>query len=50
MAQVERVCSKKKGIKTIHVDMGYRGHDDDGPVRLASLTCFPWINQRLLYV
>jgi IS5 family transposase len=25
MAQVGRVCIKKKGIKTIHVDLGYRG-------------------------
>lgn len=34
MAQVERVCIKKAGIKTIHVDMGYRGHNYDGPAEV----------------
>jgi IS5 family transposase len=34
MAQVGRVCIKKKGIKTIHVDLGYRGHDYDGPAEV----------------
>jgi len=30
MEQVERLCIKKPGHKTIHVDMGYRGHDYGG--------------------
>lgn len=28
--QVERLCIKKPGEKTVHVDMGYRGHDYSG--------------------
>jgi transposase, IS5 family len=30
MEQVERLCIKKSGQKTVHVDMGYRGHDYGG--------------------
>lgn len=30
MNQVERLCIKKPGQKTVHVDMGYRGHDYSG--------------------
>lgn len=28
--QVERLCIKKSGQKTVHVDMGYRGHNYQG--------------------
>jgi transposase, IS5 family len=34
MAQVERVCIKKEHLKTVHVDMGYRGHDYAGPAEV----------------
>jgi IS5 family transposase len=27
MEQVERLYIKKEHLKTVHVDMGYRGHD-----------------------
>lgn len=30
MEQVERLCIKKQAQKTVHVDMGYRGHDYSG--------------------
>lgn len=30
MEQVERLCSKKSVQKTVHVDMGYRGHNYGG--------------------
>lgn len=30
MEQVERLYSRKGHLKTIHVDMGYRGHDYAG--------------------
>lgn len=30
MEQVERLCIKKPGTQTVHVDMGYRGHDYQG--------------------
>ena len=30
MEQVERLCIKKPGAQTVHVDMGYRGHDYQG--------------------
>ncbi len=29
--QVDRLYSKKEQVKTIQVDMGYRGHDYEGP-------------------
>lgn len=34
MEQVNRVYSKKEHLKTVHVDMGYRGHDYDGPAEV----------------
>ena len=30
MEQVERLCIKKEHLKTVHVDMGYRGHGYTG--------------------
>ncbi len=30
ISQMERLCIKKPGQKTVHVDMGYRGHDYKG--------------------
>ena len=32
--QVNRVDSKKEHLKTVHVDMGYRGHDYTGPAEV----------------
>ncbi|MFA6960543.1 MAG: IS5 family transposase [Opitutaceae bacterium] len=34
MEQVERLYIKKEGVKTVHVDMGYRGHDYGGPAEV----------------
>ena len=34
LAQVDRLYIEKTHLKTIHVDMGYRGHDYDGPVEV----------------
>lgn len=34
MEQVERLYSKKEQLKTVHVDMGYRGHDYSGPTEV----------------
>ncbi len=34
MEQVERLYIKKEHLKTIHVDMGYRGHDYEGPAEV----------------
>jgi IS5 family transposase len=30
LAQVDRLCIEKQGTQTVHVDMGYRGHDYQG--------------------
>jgi IS5 family transposase len=40
MEQVERLYNKKEQLKTVHVDMGYRGHDysEGAPNRLLGLT------------
>ena len=34
MEQVERLCIKKEHLKTIHVDMGYRGHGYEGDAQV----------------
>lgn len=34
LAQVDRLYIENVHLKTIHVDMGYRGHDYDGPVEV----------------
>lgn len=34
LEQVERLYNKKEAVKTIHVDMGYRGHDYAGPAEV----------------
>lgn len=34
MEQVERLYNKTEHLKTVHVDMGYRGHDYDGPAEV----------------
>jgi transposase, IS5 family len=34
MEQVNRIYSKKEHLKTVHVDMGYRGHDYAGPAEV----------------
>ena len=34
MEQVERLSIKKEHLKTVHADMGYRGHDYTGPAEV----------------
>jgi IS5 family transposase len=34
MEQVERLYSKQEQLKTVHVDVGYRGHDYSGPAEV----------------
>lgn len=34
LEQVERLYDKNEKVKTIHVDMGYRGHDYEGPLEV----------------
>jgi transposase, IS5 family len=34
LEQVERLYNKKEAVKTIHVDLGYRGHDYAGPAEV----------------
>jgi IS5 family transposase len=36
MAQVERLYIKKEHLKTVHVDMGYRGHDYAGTTEVLT--------------
>jgi hypothetical protein len=34
MAQVNRLYNTKEAVKTIHVDLGYRGHNYKGPAEV----------------
>jgi IS5 family transposase len=34
MEQVERLYNKNEQLKTVHVDMGYRGHNYAGPAEV----------------